>query len=213
MMFNTIEEYDDELNEIKSRLEDMEERMEKYPERIWNKGNHDSLQNVYDIISKDREDYLRMMEENVAFHVNDDKDHNFSLSLMSEIFGGINNFTSNMGNLIKNAKNLKFNHLLPVTRYSGGSLHLSFSMGDEKTDLREVQLNHELFAAMFDIFECREEDIPKLKDKLDDKSISSYKDFLNILIKHELDITLENSSRNVTFTHEDALKVYNKLSQ
>lgn len=213
MIFNTIDEYDDELRDIESRLQRMEERMKKYPERTGTKINYNSFKQLHDIISKDRDDYLRMMEENVAFHVKDKKDHNFSLSLMSEIFGGINNFTSNMGNLIENAKNLKFNHLLPVTRYSSGSLHLSFSMGDEKTDLREVQLNYELFTAMFDIFECTEEDMSKLKDKLDENCISSYKDLLNILIKYELDITLENSSRNVTLTHEDALRVYNLLSQ
>lgn len=31
MMFNTIEEYDNELTEINARLVNMEERMEKYP--------------------------------------------------------------------------------------------------------------------------------------------------------------------------------------
>lgn len=59
MIFNTIEEYDNELNEIKSRLDDMEDSLEKYPERIWNKGNRDALQNLYDIISKDREDFIK----------------------------------------------------------------------------------------------------------------------------------------------------------
>lgn len=212
MIFNTIEEYDLELNEIESRLKDMENRMKKYPDRKWIGGNRRSFLELYDIFSKDRENYLKMMEENTMLHVNDQSNHNFSLPLMSEVLSGINNFTFNISDLLKNAKNLKLNPIIPVKKVSGGSLHLSFSMGDKKTDLSEVQLNYELFDMLFDIFECSDEDIPKLYDELDDKCISSYKDFLNILIKHKLDITLENSSRNVVLTHKDALKVYNILS-
>jgi hypothetical protein len=212
MIFNTIEEYDHELNEMRSRLEGMEERMKQYPERTGIQLNYKSFKQLHDIISKDREGYLKMIEENTNFHVTCEDNPEFSLPLMSEIFESMNDFTFNLANLLKNINNLKFNPLLPVKKVSSGSLHLSFSMGDEKTDLREIQLNHELFETLFDIFECSEEDIPKLNDKLNDECIDSYKDFLNVLIKHKLDIVLENSSRNVELTHYDALKVYNILS-
>lgn len=213
MIFNTLEEYDNELCEIKYRLEDMENRMKKYPERIWIKGNHDSLQNICDIILKDREDYVKMLGENTKVHFNNEAKHDFSLQSMSEIFGGVNDLTFSLADILKSAKDLKSDHIPSVRKVSSGSLHLTFSMGDEKTDLREVQLNHDIFNTLFDVFECGEEDIPKLNDKLGGKFISSYQNFLNILIKHKLDITLENSARNVTLTHEDALKVYNILSR
>ena len=213
MIFNTIEEYDNELNEMSFRLEGMKERMKQYPERSGIELNYNSFKQLHDIISKDRDVYLKMIAENTNFHVTSENNRDFSLPLMSEIFESINNFTFNLANILKNVNNVNFNPIIPVKKVSTGSLHLSFSMGDEKTDLSEIQLNYELFETLFDIFECCDDDIPKLKDKLDDECIRSYKDFLNVLIKHELDIAMENSSRNVTLTHKDALKVYNMLSQ
>lgn len=59
MIFNTIEEYDMELNEMHSRLEGMKERMKQYPERTGIQLNYRSFKQLHDIISKDREDYLR----------------------------------------------------------------------------------------------------------------------------------------------------------
>lgn len=213
MIFNTIEDYDNELNEMRFRLDGMKERMEQYPERTGIELNYNSFKQLHDIISKDRDDYLKMIEENTNFHVTCESNLDFSLPLMSEIFESLNNFTFNLANLLKSINNLKFNPIIPVKKVSSGSLHLSFSMGDEKTDLREIQLNYELFETLFDIFECTNEDIYKLNEKLNKECIASYKDFLNVLIKHELDITLENSSRNVALTHKDALKVYNMLSK
>lgn len=213
MLFNTIEEYNNDLNDIESRLHSMEERMKQYPERKGIAINYNSFKQLHDIILKDREDYVKMLGENTKVHFNNGVKHDFSLQSMSEIFGGVNDLTFSLADILKSAKGLKSDHIPSVRKVSSGSLHLTFSMGDEKTDLREVQLNHDIFNTLFDVFECDEEDIPKLNDKLGGKFISSYQNFLNILIKHKLDITLENSARNVTLTHEDALKVYNILSR
>ncbi|WP_292601855.1 hypothetical protein [Methanobrevibacter sp. UBA212] len=212
MLFNTIEEYNNDLNDIESRLHSMEERMKQYPERKGIAINYNSFKQLHDIILKDREDYVKMLGENTKVHFNNGVKHDFSLQSMSEIFGGVNDLTFSLADILKSAKGLKSDHIPSVRKVSSGSLHLTFSMGDEKTDLREVQLNYDIFNTLFDVFECGEEDIPKLNDKLGGKFISSYQNFLNILIKHKLDITLENSARNVTLTHEDALKVYNILS-
>jgi hypothetical protein len=213
MLFNTIEEYNNDLNDIESRLHSMEERMKQYTERKGIAINYNSFKQLHDIILKDREDYVKMLGENTKVHFNNGAKHDFSLQSMSEIFGGVNDLTFSLADILKSAKGLKSDHIPSVRKVSSGSLHLTFSMGDEKTDLREVQLNHDIFNTLFDVFECDEEDIPKLNDKLGGKFISSYQNFLNILIKHKLDITLENSARNVTLTHEDALKVYNILSR
>ena len=213
MLFNTIEEYNNDLNDIESRLHSMEERMKQYPERKGIAINYNSFKQLHDIILKDREDYVKMLGENTKVHFNNGVKHDFSLQSMSEIFGGVNDLTFSLADILKSAKGLKSDHIPSVRKVSSGSLHLTFSMGDEKTDLREVQLNHDIFNTLFDVFECGEDDIPKLNDRLGGKFISSYQNFLNILIKHKLDITLENSARNVTLTHEDALRVYNILSR
>lgn len=213
MSFKTIEEYDDELREMESRLDGMEERIKEHPERKGIALNYKSFKQLYDIVSNDREEYLRMVEENTDFHVSNDGNRDFSLPLMSEIVGCINSFTFSVADWLKRARNLECDLFFPVVKVSSGSLHLSFSMGDEKTDLREVRLNQDLFNTLFDVFECSDEDIPGLRKRLDGKSLASYRDFLNMLIKHNLDITLENSSRSVSLTHEDALEVYNLLSK
>lgn len=189
MLFNTIDEYDNELTDIESRLRGMEERMKQYPERRGISINYNSIKQLQDIILKDREDHVKMIGENTKVHVNNEEKYDFSLQSMSEIFGGVGDLTFSLADILKGAKDLKSDHIPSVRNVSSGSLHLTFSMGDEKTDLREVQLNYDIFNTLFDVFECGEEDIPKLNERLGDKFISSYQNFLNILIKNKLDIT------------------------
>ena len=59
MIFNTINEYDNELNDIKSHLEDMEKRIKQYPNRSGVCINYRGLKEVYEIISEDRESFLK----------------------------------------------------------------------------------------------------------------------------------------------------------
>ncbi len=62
MIFDNINEYNKELIEIKSRLKDMEKRMSENPNRIWIKGNYNTLNEIYKIISKDRDEFLKIIE-------------------------------------------------------------------------------------------------------------------------------------------------------
>ena len=71
MMFKNIEEYDEELNELNARLISMEERMVKYPDRHWIKGNYNALKQIHAIILKDREEFLDMMSDNANLHLDD----------------------------------------------------------------------------------------------------------------------------------------------
>ncbi len=111
--------------------------------------------------------------------------------------------------MLKNNLNVNCNNLIPVKEVFSGSIHLLFSMGDEKTDLNEVILNYEVFNLLFDILECNVSDLPNLEDKIGNDCLKSYKDFLNVFIKNKLSFTLENSSRKVHFTSKDALNVFN----
>ena len=69
MIFSSIEEYDNELNEMKFRLESMKRRMKQHPERQGIELNYCSFKQLYDIISKDREDYLKMIGETANHQV------------------------------------------------------------------------------------------------------------------------------------------------
>ena len=88
MFFNTIDEYNHELNDIKTQMEDMEKRIEKYPDRPWIEGNYICLKEIYKIILKDRDDFVKMMDENINLHIygDDVTDHKISLSIVAGLF-------------------------------------------------------------------------------------------------------------------------------
>lgn len=47
MLFNTISEYDEELDEIKSILDSMEQRLDEEPLSFARKGNYRTLKEIY----------------------------------------------------------------------------------------------------------------------------------------------------------------------
>ncbi len=54
MFFKTIKEYDEELKDIEDMLNDMEKRIELYPDRVLTKGNYRTLKEIYNIILNDK---------------------------------------------------------------------------------------------------------------------------------------------------------------
>ncbi len=79
MFFNTIDEYDKELEDIKSTLDSMEKRLDEEPYSSIRKGNYRGFQELYKIILKDRDEFLKMMDENINLHIcgDDVKDQRF----------------------------------------------------------------------------------------------------------------------------------------
>ena len=212
MFFNTINEYDEKLDEINVHLSEMKESIEKNPDKEGIKINYDGLKYIFDLISNDRENFLKMTNENVNVHIGSVSEDYFCFEMISNVFKDLNNINYNLTNRLKIEENLKLDQLIPVINVTSGSLHMSFSMGDENTDLSDMMLNYQIFQAYFDIFGCSDEDLPKLKEKYGDECIESYKDFLGTLIENKLDITLENSSRTVRITHEDASRICDILN-
>ena len=137
--------------------------------------------------------------------------NNFSLPTISEIFEGINEFAGSLSDSLKRDMDIKCENIIPIKKIRSGSLHLSFAMGDEKTDLREVKLNYEVFNTFFDILEYDESDLMNLEEKIGEKCLESYKNFLDILIRNNLNITLENKKRRVSLTCDDSRRIYDIL--
>lgn len=77
---------------------------------------------------------------------------------------------------------------------------------EDITDLRKVNLNHQVFSRLLDLIDCDVEDLEKQKEVIGTDSLSTYKKFLKIIIDNELDFTLENNSRKVGLTHLEAKK-------
>lgn len=212
MFFNTIKEYDEKLDEINVHLSEMKELIEKNPDKEGIKINYDGLKYIFDLISNDRENFLKMTNENVNVHIGSVSEDYFCFEMIFNVFKDLNNINYNLTNRLKIEENLKLDQLIPVINVTSGSLHMSFSMGDENTDLSDMMLNYQIFQVYFDIFGCSDEDLPKLKERYGDECIESYKDFLGTLIENKLDITLENSSRTVRITHEDASRICDILN-
>lgn len=214
MFFNTIEEYDKELADIKLRMNSMEKRIEKYPDRTWIQGNYRGFKELYEIIINDRNEFLKMMKENITLHITGDavKNHKISLSVITGLFDNFHDLTTFLSNFLKNDLNYTFeSHDLKLERVSKGSIQILFSMDENITDLNEVYLNHQVFTKLLDLVESNPEDLEKQKEIIGLDSILAYKKFLKIVIDNELDFTLENNSRKVGLTHDEAVKIYKKI--
>lgn len=214
MFFNTIEEYNQELNNIKTQMGDMEKRIEKYPDRPWIEGNYICLKEIYKIILKDRDEFLKMVDENINLHIcgDDVKDHKISLSIVAGLFDNFSNLTTFLSDFVKNDLKYTFeSHDLKLEHVSKESVQILFSMDENITDLREVYLNHQVFTRLLDLIDCDVEDLEKQKEIIGADSMSAYKKFLKIIIDNELDFTLENNSRKVGLTHLEAKKIYDEL--
>ena len=85
MLFNAISEYDEELDEIKSILDSMEQRLDEEPLSFARKGNYRTLKEIYNIILNDKNDFIEMMGESINLHISGEevKNHNISLSIIS----------------------------------------------------------------------------------------------------------------------------------
>lgn len=214
MFFNTIEEYDNELEDIQSRMESMENRMAKYPERTWINGNYRGFEELYKIILEDRNRFLSMKNENINLHICGEvvKNHKISLAVITRLFDNFHSLTTFLLDFVKNNMEYTFEtHDLKLEQVSKGSIQILFSMDENITDLNEVYLNHQVFNKLLDLIACDVEDLEKQEDIIGRDSISAYKKFLKIIIENELDFTLENNSRKVGLTHEEAIKIYDEL--
>ena len=214
MFFNTIKEYDEELKNMEDMLNDMEKRIELYPDRVLTKGNYRTLKEIYTIIFNDKNDFLRMMDDSINLHISGEevKNHKISLSIITGLFGNFQDLTAFLLNFLKDSKNYTFeSHDLKLEEVTSGSIQILFSMDDDITNLEEVYLNHQVFERLLDLVECNIDDLEKQIDVIGTQSMNAYKKFLKILIENELDFTLENNSRKVGLTHEEALKVYKKI--
>ena len=214
MLFNTISEYDEELDEIKSILDSMEQRLDEEPLSFARKGNYRTLKEIYNIILNDKNDFIEMMGESINLHISGEevKNHSISLSIISGLFTNFRDLTAFLSNFLKDSKNYTFeSHDLKLEEVTSGSIQILFSMDDDITNLEEVYLNHQVFEKLLDLVECNIDDLEKQIDVIGTDSMMAYKKFLKILIDNELDFTLENNSRKVGLTHEEALKVYKKI--
>lgn len=69
MFFDTIEEYNVELEEIQNILKKMEKSIGDYLGQWGTKINYEGLKQVYNIILNDWEEFLKMNEETINLNI------------------------------------------------------------------------------------------------------------------------------------------------
>ncbi len=144
----------------------------------WVVGNYRSFKELYDIILKDRDEFLKMMDENINLHISGEnvKNHKISLSVMKGLFNNFYDLTSFLTNYLKDNMNLTFeSHELKLEQVTKGSIQILFSMDENITDLNEVYLNNQVFNKLLDLVECKKGDLAKQKDIVGTNTILAYK--------------------------------------
>lgn len=192
----------------------MKKKLNEEPYSDIRKVNYYGLMEIYQIILKDRDEFLKMMGENINLHIYGDnvKNHKISLSVMKGLFDNFYDMASFLSDFLKDTMNLTFEtHELKLEQVSKGSIQILFSMDENITDLNEVYFNNQVFNKLLDLVGCKKEDLDKQKDIVGINSILAYKKFLNVIIENKLDFTLENNSRKVGLSHYEALEIIKKI--
>lgn len=191
MRLETLEDYNNELNDMKKTLNEMEEYIKKHPERLGYAGNYETLKYIYEI-------YL----ENKINFINDLNDMDLRLS-GNELNNPLplNNMYA-LGNALTKANNsvthiltkLRSNEVLTVKNISLGSYNIKFAFQNPtEDDVTRKSPRKQGLVKLFDYIKCGD-DIEKLKKEAgpDGKeSLIAYRNFLKEIIKNNADFTLD----------------------
>ena len=63
MKLETVEDYNNELNDMDKTLTEMEEYIKKHPERLGYAGNYKTLKYIYEIYSQDKIDFVNELND------------------------------------------------------------------------------------------------------------------------------------------------------
>ena len=202
MLFEEIEEYDEHADNLKSVIEIIGENLDEFSTKKEAYLCYVSLNLMYFLILINRARFMQIKEK-IDLYISDNMARkSFSLSLYCQLFEKLNAF---LNVLSKSKPGTGFN--ISDVEVSHGLIHLSFRLACDEIDSDDAEFRYSVFQHLFEILECGQCDLKNLKQSLDSDCLESYRDFLNFLIKNNLDLTLENSSRSVSLTREDAEKV------
>lgn len=59
MKFETIEDYDNYLDELEKELKDIDEYLKKHPEKQGTQGNYETIKYVYDIYKNNKFKFIK----------------------------------------------------------------------------------------------------------------------------------------------------------
>lgn len=195
LIFNTLEEYDSELNKMNKLLNRMENRIQNHPENIGTLGNYHSMNHLYNIYLEDKQKFIKEMNK-IKLNINGNINHN---SLPEEIAISIN---AKFNSLTNNSLNPHFeiHENLHVTSITEGSYNITLEFENpNEDDVKRLSLRKKSLLKIFDLMDCGE-DIEKLKKvagPYGQMTLKYYKEFLYEIIKNNADLTINTEKGHV----------------
>lgn len=181
----TLEDYDRELTSMKQTLTEMDAFIKEHPERLGYAGNRKTLKIVHDIIANEREEYVRELSD-IYLHLNGKSIEN------GVIISNLNNLSLKF-NETENLLSKNYNDLT-VKSITEGSYKIQFAFQNPNDDdVKRISPRKKGLLKLFRFIECGD-DVEKLKKEAgseDIEALRKYKEFINEIVKNEVDFTLD----------------------
>lgn len=229
MIFKTIEDYDDKINEINQKINKYSEYVKLHPEKVGVKGNIKTLTHVRDELIKEKDQSLQLIpteELNVNIEGKIVKNHSLPSTILLPILHNIIDLNYALVRALKEGPNavgkisqeFKDEFCLNIKPFGVGSFNIIFepSIFSDKQTLFKNTLNKKAFDLFFKILKC-ENDLNKLSEIHEDigtYSIVKYRELLKNIYSKELDVTFEEKSKNsykFFLGNNEAKNIYNSL--
>ena len=181
----TLEDYDRELTSMKQTLTEMDAFIKEHPERLGYAGNRKTLKIVHDIIANEREEYVRELSD-IYLHLNGKSIEN------GVIISNLNKLSLKF-NETENLLSKNYNDLT-VKSITEGSYKIQFAFQNPNDDdVKRISPRKKGLLKLFRFIECGD-DVEKLKKEPgseDIEALRKYKEFINEIVKNEVDFTLD----------------------
>lgn len=226
MIFKTIQDYDKEIEEINQKINKYSEYVELHPEKIGVRGNIKTLIYIRDELIKERNQSMQMTpNEELNLHLDGKNINNHSIyaPLFCEIVDTFVDmstfFSAAMRYGVENMNNHIDANFKRETGYyikaSTGSFKITFypTIHENNQATFYHSLNKQFFDKLCEIINLGESiSILDQVTMLGSESILKYKKFIEILDRHEIDITLDDGDKFnplVKLNHDNAHQIYN----
>ena len=205
MKLETVEDYNNELNDMDKTLTEMEEYIKKHPERLGYAGNYKTLKYIYEIYSQDKIDFVNELNDmDLKLKGNELK----TPLLLANMYSLGNAFTIANHSVTNLLTETNINEELTVKEISLCSYNIKFAFQNPtEDDVTRKSPRKQGLVKLFDYIKCGE-DIEKLKNEAGPTgkdSLIAYRNFLKEIVKNHADFTLS--------TEKDTLKAGLTLEQ
>lgn len=193
-MFKRIEEFDEEIEALKSDILETEEYLKNHPEKLGTLGNYNTMKEIYEIYLKNRKKFIDThCDLNLKLS---GKQLNAPLS-NSSLYSLLNTLYETNNSIIPN---INENEEFLIKNVSEGSYTITFGFENPtEDDFTRKSSRRKALIKLFRYIDCKN-DLVKLKNESGangHESLLKYKLFLSEIIKNNADFILETENGNL----------------